>query len=148
MTFRVYFSTIERNNLLVRLDDEKQIFSFIASSIPYDSISELADALISILTHKNIETYVHWNTEPVEYDFCFSGNFKNLSFRVLEYPDRTRKLNSEKLVFSRDGSSREIALPFWRALRQMKSLEKEPHGSNFNISSVIMNQLTKIIKEN
>jgi hypothetical protein len=148
MTFRVYFNTIERNNLLVKLEDKKQIFSFIASSILYNSISELADGLISILTYENIEAYVHWNTEPVEYDFHFSVNFKNVSFRVLEYPDRKRKSNSGKLVFSKDGSSSEVALPFWRALRQMGSLEKEPNYSNFNISPERMNQLTKTIKKN
>jgi hypothetical protein len=126
MSIKIYFENIGEGNLQVKLKLEEQILVFIASYIPYNSFLELVDSLIAVLTQKKIDTTVRWNTEPVEYEFQFSGFINNLSFAVKKYPDSRRKTDAEKLVFSMTGSELEIVLPFWRALRQFQG-----HPSNF-----------------
>ena len=145
MSIKIDFENIEEGNLQVKLNSEKQNLIFIASYIPYNSFSELLDSLITVLTQEKINTTSRWNTEPVEYEFQFLGLAQNLSFNVKEYPDSRRKINIERLIFAKTGSSLEIALPFWRSLRKFQS-----NPSNFSkfkpFSSQQMIKLTELIK--
>jgi hypothetical protein len=94
--------------------------------VPYDSISELANALLGTLDgyKRNI---VHWNDEPVEHEFVFALSNSNVDFTVY----RIREVIEGKVrdqVFSFSGSIYDVIWPFWKALREMESrLSKEEY---------------------
>jgi hypothetical protein len=125
MIFKVYFGELIKNNLPIKLKTTDQEISFIASNIPYNSLSELVYALIAILTYKQLTVNVRWSTEPIEYEFCFSVKNKDASLVINEYPDSRRKQGTEKIKFSISGSPIDIVLPFWRTLRDFQSHPNE-----------------------
>jgi hypothetical protein len=125
MVFKVYLGELAKNNLPIKLKTNNQEISFIASNIPYNSLSELVYALIAILTYKQFTVNVRWSTEPVEYEFCFSVKNKDASLVINKYPDSRRKQGTEEVIFSVTGSPINVALPFWRALRDFQSRPNE-----------------------
>ena len=62
---------------------------------------------------------VVWNEEPIESEFRFRRNGELVSLEVLEFPDHRRVLQPASR-FDFQGSYEEVALPFWRALRDLQ----------------------------
>jgi hypothetical protein len=85
--------------LTVKLDAEDQGYEFWPSHVPYDSISELVNALLNILDNRK-NAVVHWNDEPVEH--LLHGAI----------PEE---------VFCFNGTLYEVIRPFWKALRDMET---------------------------
>lgn len=146
MKIKIDLENIGKGNLQVKLESEKQNLVFIASYVPYASLAQLIDSLIAVLTQKKIDTTARWNTEPVEYEFQFSGLANDLSFAVKEYPDFRRKIDIENLVFAVTGFSLEIALPFWRSLREFQSHPSNSSEWKYSFPSRRMSRLNVLIK--
>jgi len=95
--------------------------SFIASHTPYDSLSDLVAALITIVLTDTVAISVRWNTEPVEYEFRFATDASDITLTVIQWPDSTRRRENSQSALTVRGSRMEIVLPFWRALRYLES---------------------------
>jgi hypothetical protein len=144
---KIYFGDVEEGNLPIKIESEHQSLLFTASYIPYDSFSELVHSLISVLTCKNIDVNIRWNTEPVEYEFHFSGDLNNVFFVIREYADSRRIIGRESQVFYADGSRLEIVLPFWRTLRRFQSYPENINKWKHSFSFREMDRLNEIIKD-
>jgi hypothetical protein len=105
--------------LKVELTCGDQMYGFVPSHVPYDSVSELANALLG--TRDGYEkTIVHWNDEPVEHQFVFALSNNRMDFRVNKMCE-TIKGKIPEQVFSFGGSIYDVIWPFWKALREMES---------------------------
>lgn len=109
--------------LKVELSSGDQNYSFFPSHVPYDSISELVDALLKILDG-NDKAVVRWNDEPVEHEFVFEPKGDQVDFRVYLI-NETIVGNAREQVFTFSESSPEMVWRFWKALRDMES--KQSH---------------------
>jgi hypothetical protein len=78
--FHARFELPAVGSLPVTLTANGDSLSFIASHTPYDSLSDLVTALISIVLTSSVDISVRWNTEPVEYEFRFATEASILPF--------------------------------------------------------------------
>ncbi|HYX72831.1 MAG TPA: hypothetical protein VE732_08670 [Nitrososphaera sp.] len=95
-------------------------YQFFPSHVPYDSVSELVNALLKILDGYP-EAIVRWNDEPVEHEFVFVSECEQVNFTVYEIIDSivAGKMRDEKFAFS--GPRSDVLRPFWKGLRDMQS---------------------------
>jgi hypothetical protein len=119
--FRVRFAHPAAGWLPVTLTANDHALSFVASHTPYNSLSDLTIALISVVLTDTLDTSVRWNTEPIEYEFRFASDARDMTLSVIQWPDSTRARENNQNVFRARGSRVEMVLPFWRALRQLES---------------------------
>jgi len=119
--YRVRFEKPVVGGLPITLTTNSNTVSFVASHTPYDSLSELVTTLITVVLEDTIHKPVRWNTEPIEYEFLFTTDGDTIAHTVIQWPDATRQRENSKIVFVMRGSRMEIALPYWRALRQLES---------------------------
>ena len=123
----------------IKLSAEDRLYEFFPSDVPIDSISELAKAMLKILSGSN-ESKVYWNDEPVEHNFLFTIKNEQCNFKVSEVFESIVGKNLEER-FSFDGMKYEVLRPFWKALCDMKSKqsleEYEKHrGNSFPTSEI------------
>lgn len=107
--------------LRVELSLDDQVYKFHPSYVPYDSITELVSALLKILTGYD-KAIVRWNDEPVEREFVFDVAGERIDFRVYLINETAIEKQREE-VFSFSGSVYEVIRPFWKALRDMESMQ-------------------------
>ena len=98
----------------------EQHYQFFPSHVPYDSVSELVNALLEILAGYP-KAIVRWNDEPVEHEFVFMSEGERVNFTVYEIIDSVvaGKVRDERFAFS--GSRYDVLHPFWKGLREMQS---------------------------
>lgn len=118
--FCVRFGDANHGWLPVILITNEQEFSFAASYVPYDSLSQLVEAL-SLFLKTSASKVVIWNTEPIEYEFIFSECDDQAQIEVFEYAGSQRIQGTDKAVFKFSGSRQSLAIPFWRALRDIET---------------------------
>jgi hypothetical protein len=126
-TISLSFAPPRHGWLPVRVAAGDEIVEFVASNVPNNPAQCLADA-ISTSFH-GFTTEVWWNLEPEGYYFGFSPHPDGVKFCV-SFAECAQGLNRCELL-SVVGTTTEILLPVWRALRQLESLKiGEPHWSN------------------
>lgn len=118
--FKVRFHDVKNGWMTVVITSFEQSLSFSASYTPYDSIQELVNALFDFLSWSESESVVRWNEQPNEYQFIFVNAGGKAEFKVYEISQRVSGKSLEP-VFSVSGSHLQIALPFWRALRDLET---------------------------
>jgi hypothetical protein len=117
---KVEFNGPEHGWLTVMLSLTQQEYQFFPSHVPYDSISELVNALLKVVLGYS-DTIVHWNDEPVEHEFGFSLEGERVHFRAYKISTSRTAHQVREEVFSFSGSPYQVVWPFWKALRDMKS---------------------------
>ena len=121
-------------------------FSFIASYTPYDSLTELVEALRSFLKSGQ-PRLARWNTEPVEYEFVFSEASNQAKLKVFKYPNHQRLESAAEIVFLRVTNSRiSLVLSFWRALRAFETTNHLAHQWHWTFPTREMDLLKEQIK--
>jgi len=103
----------------LKLSRDGEVADIIASYAPYDSFLDLVDALYNLFLYEG-EWKVIWNEAPVEYEVCFGRAGTLVSLEVLEFPDRRREIQRAQSRLSASGSYEDVAVPFWRALRNLQ----------------------------
>ena len=68
---------------------------FVTSYVPYDSIGDLARAIVDMLTGLP-EQVVTWSLEPAEYDFRFATADGRTRLQVYQYPDFRRRWRRQR----------------------------------------------------
>ncbi len=115
----------------VKLKSGNSFYQFFPSDVPVDSISELAKAIVEILS-VNKEATVYWNDEPVVHNFVFKIENEQCDFKVYEVFE---SIVGEKLIerFSFNGTKQEVLRPFWKALCDLKSKQSlEEYEAQWN----------------
>lgn len=117
---KVEFDTPENGWTKVTVSAGDSFYQFFPSYTPYDSFSELVNALLKILDGYS-ETVVRWNDEPTEYKFVFISEGGKVIFNIYEIINSVvaGKVDIERFNFS--GSQNEVLRPFWKGLRDMQS---------------------------
>ncbi|HSE24914.1 MAG TPA: hypothetical protein VLB68_24855 [Pyrinomonadaceae bacterium] len=103
----------------VKLSCGVEIADIIACYTPYDSFLDLVDALYNLFLYEG-EWRVSWNEAPVECELRFRKTGNLVNFELLEFPDHRRELQRAESRLKAKGSYDEIAIPFWRALRNLQ----------------------------
>jgi hypothetical protein len=110
-------------SLDVELSAGDRTYKFFPSYTPYDSIGELARALLVVLNGD--KAIARWNDEPDEHEFIFEPQENQIMFQVNFIPDPVvtrRGLKREpEQVFIFTSSAYEVIRPFWKALRDLQS---------------------------
>ncbi len=91
---------------------------FSASDVPQDSITQLAQALLYLLTYQGPATVV-WNSEPVEHEFRFVRAGETVHLQVWEFPDSRRATSAGVAIGSVNGSLGRLLEPFVQALQRL-----------------------------
>lgn len=94
----------------------EQSFSY----TPYDSFFELVTA-VAMASKGDGEWVAHWNAEPTEYEFELQRIRDEVRLRIQRHADNQRQKGLEETVFAASGDFSGIALPFWRALQDLRS---------------------------
>lgn len=119
---KVWFGTPQHGWMELTIVADDETFSTTISHIPYDSLSDLTKALLTLLEGIDYNV-VTLNTEPTEYEIRFERlpDEDMIQMTILRYPDSRRVNNTGNVEFSLKESCADICLPFWRALRDLQS---------------------------
>jgi hypothetical protein len=123
-------------------------YSFYPSHVPYDSISDLVNALLKTLDGYD-KAIVHWNDEPAKHEFVFEPRGDQIDFRVyLETKTLVEKKQEQVFMFT--GTTYDVVWPFWKALRDIQSRQsmqeyEEQWREPFPVRQMV--ELTRRIKE-
>jgi hypothetical protein len=134
--------------LRVELAFGDQQYFFYPSHAPYDSVTELVNALLKTLDGYD-KAVVRWNDEPVKHEFVFEPKGKQIDFRVYIINEITDRKDREQ-VFTFNGSRYDVIWPFWKALRDMESRQgKEEYEEQWRdpFPEREMAELTRRVKE-
>ena len=145
---RIDIDRPESGWLKVEMNSGDQKYGFYPSHVPYDSVSELVNALLKILDAYD-KAMVRWNDEPVEHEFVFEPKNNQVDFRAYLMTESVSGRCREQ-VFMFSGSAYDVVWPFWKALRDMESRQsKEEYEKQWRepFPEREMIELTKRIKE-
>jgi len=117
---RIQFDTPAHGWLPITLATDDQQFTLTASHIPYTSLSNLVDSLITLMLTPNPAIVVWWNTEPIEYAFHLTAVENSAQIIVHEHHPRLRHEHRQP-VFSYQTSRLQLVTAFWRGLRNLES---------------------------
>lgn len=149
-SLKVRFEEVKSGWMTVRLESPEQTLSFSPSYTPYDSIAELINALYDFLSWSESETksVVRWNEQPNEYEFVFVNAGEKAELTISEISERVSGRVRES-IFSISDSRLQIALPFWRALRDLETTPAHNYEAEWRMSfpSREMAVLTAKVKE-
>lgn len=106
--------------MTVTLSSGQTEYQFYPSHVPYDSIDELAKALLKVVDGCP-EAVVRWNDEPLEHELRFSLDGERTALKLFKIIDSVTAGRVHEEVFSFGGSRHEVVRPFWKALREMES---------------------------
>jgi hypothetical protein len=116
---RVSLESPQHGFMSLRLSSGKDSFVAVVSHEPYDSLTDLIEALCKVLTGDG-EEIVKWNSEPEEYDFKLAARDDSVNLDIIRYPDHHRLDAVSSTVFSFHGSKLDACLPFWKELRGLR----------------------------
>jgi len=126
MTISITFGAANHGWLPCRLSVNQQEFDLSVSYTPNDFILDLVNALSGALTWEG--TYVAMaNQEPVQSDWVFNRAPNGLVFSTIQYSDHRRGRGNGRKLAECSGDLLEIALPFWRALRELDTRWRGEH---------------------
>lgn len=117
---RVSFNSPQCGWMSFELRAGEQSLIDAASSVPYDSLRDLINAL-SMLLAGDVNLTVKWAYEPDEADFNFSAGGERAELEVKWYQNHLRLEGAGERVFFFQGSRLELCQPFWKALRDIQS---------------------------
>jgi len=117
---KVEFDRPENGWLKFELRSEKVVLADSFSHI-YPTLPSLCNALCALAEGAESRPVVFF-LEPEEFELSFtSGDKQNRIVNVLRFPDRRRGSERGEVVFAHSGTSQEVVLSFWRALRQLQT---------------------------
>ena len=118
---RVVFNSPQSGYMSVGLSAGAREFSTVVACRPYDSLSDLIDALTAFLGGDEHTRVVRWNCEPDEIDFRFSPeDAGRLRLEVCHYATNARAAETCRTVISVSNTRREIGGAFLHALTELE----------------------------
>ena len=123
MSLRIHFSEPVHGWLVLEFCDADSTLALDCSAVPSDSVGDLARGLLSLVSSQlSGSVTVVLNHEPRETDLLLQQTANGrLSLVATAFSDRRRAARSGTVLLSLEGSRNDIALPIWRALRDLES---------------------------
>ncbi len=142
---QVHFESARNGWLPVTIDTADEHLTFEASFTPDDSLAQLIDNLLVVLSSDGTAS-VTWCSEPVEYVFTFTteGEVTNLTIRA--FPDHRRAPGKERNVLTVQIDRQVLVRSFWRALRRLQTQDDFalqwhrpfPHTALAQLSTILL----------
>lgn len=143
--FRVHFEPPHHGSLPLSLSTPEEELSFIASFVPYSSLNEFVDCLLSLLLTPHPFLVVRWNTEPLEYHFHFTARDSTAHLEIHQVsPYQTVQDNAH--VFSFHASRQSLVRTFWRGLRKLESQWPSEQHWNQPFPTAHLRRLTELLQ--
>ncbi len=119
---RVEFAHIEHGWVQIRFWVEENEYEMQFSYVYREVFTHLCAALLALLDEKG-ERVVFWMEEPEEYEMRFSKTSEIIELQMWRFDSHRRGLGEKPcLRFEIAGDYAEICVPFWRALKTLRSL--------------------------
>ena len=119
---RVEFAQIEHGWVQCRFWVEEEEHEIWFSYLYRDSFAQLGLALLAQLNEEG-ERVVAWMEEPGEYEMRFRKRADDFSLELWRFESFLRETGAKSfLEFTLSGSYTEMCVPFWRALKALRSL--------------------------
>jgi hypothetical protein len=113
----VSFNSPQSGFMSIGLKTNEQSFVAAVSHEPYDSVSDLINALLALLDGAE-QVIVKWNQEPEEYDFEMRRSGEDVQLKVIRYQDHRRTEGEQ--VFAHTGSIGNVCFSFRVALHGLR----------------------------
>ncbi|HEY1013877.1 MAG TPA: hypothetical protein VGE07_14295 [Herpetosiphonaceae bacterium] len=132
---RVRFGEPARGWLAVSLSGDGRELEFVASAVPADSLSDLADALL--VAASGAPAAVAWHEEPGAIIFGFRMDKGKLAFAAWREPSFSGGRESaggaeQTPLFAAQAPPAAILRPFWKALRDLQAASaQEEHQASW-----------------
>lgn len=140
---KVNFSKPHYDWIDFTLEDNEEYIFFIFSSVWYDTLEDLASALIVLQKSFEVSYNVIFFCEPEEFHFEFSKSQDVFNLKITEVIANGEI--KKKVIFKKNGDYNSICVPFWRGLRKLSSyFDCRQWSKGFPTKS--MDILTKLIK--
>jgi hypothetical protein len=119
---RVSFNSPQSGYMSVGLKAGTERVVFGASHQPVDSLRDLLEKLVALLTGKESSVVVRWNCEPDEYDFRFAyqGDGDTLRLEIVHRQNFGRSRSASQKVFVFEGAKLDLGMTFWQALENLR----------------------------
>ena len=118
--FHVRFEPARNGWLPVTIEAAHQRLAFEASFTPPDSLAQLIDTLLVVLSSDGTRS-VTWYSEPVEYTFTFVSAADVVALIITTYPDYRRDARMGRNVLTIQADRTVLVRSFWRALRRIET---------------------------
>jgi len=130
----VSFNSPQCGWMSIGFDSGKDEFHTTTAHAPHSfALSELLRILSAMLdpASPQKEYLLKWNRDPEEFDFRFLREGSNLLLEIYQYPTDERDDAERELVFTHQGSVREICGSFYQTFRQLYA-DRETDEFEFN----------------
>lgn len=121
---KVQFGTAKNGWLPCRIRTESQEYEIDISYMPNDFMLELTNSLHGALSSKGTSTATS-PSEPIEHEWIFYRIQDSVVFTLKEYPGSSREKGIGRDVFQHSGSTLDVILPFWRALKELSGRKRK-----------------------
>ena len=108
----------------MNLDAPQQQLEFVVSDVPGDPIPQFIRAATEVLTTAGRYVATH-SEEPSEVDWIFEIGERDVSLTLKRFNGWKRIKDDGKTIFEFTDSRHELALSFWRGLRELESRKAE-----------------------
>ncbi|MBW3625448.1 MAG: hypothetical protein KY468_18795 [Armatimonadetes bacterium] len=119
---------------------------FPASDVPYDSIIQLTDAILSLLTYQG-PAVVLWNSEPIEHEFRFHRDVENVHLTVVEFPDERRTMNAGDAIGDVTGSITGLLSPFVGTLQRLADNENFRNEWDWDFPAERLQRIQRLMEQ-
>ena len=117
---KIEFDQPKHGWLKLELRSEQVVLADSFSHI-FPTLPSLCDALCALAEGREPRPVV-FLIEPQEFELSFrSQDNENCIVSAVRFPDHRRDSESGEVVFGYSGTSQEVVLSFWRALRQLQT---------------------------
>lgn len=118
----VSFNSPQCGWMSIGFDDGVSEFHTTTAHAPHElALTELLrifTGLIDARSPRN-EYLLKWNRDPEEFDFLFVRNGDEVTIKIYQYPTETRELDERELVFTHQGTTREVCDAFAATFDQL-----------------------------
>lgn len=139
--FEVSFNSPQCGWMSIGFEDGVNEFHTTTAHAPHETaLAELMRILTEIVTRggkPNVsedapkEYTLKWNRDPEEFDFTFMLNGEKMSVLIYQYPTDERDANERELVYSYDGTIKEVVEAFALTFDQLYE-DRETDEFEFN----------------
>ncbi len=130
----VSFNSPQCGWMSIGFDDGASEFHSTTAHAPHDfALPELLRILTALMDAdlpKN-EYLLKWNRDPEEFDFRFVRDGENVTIEIYQYPTETRDNRERELVFSHQGTVRDVCTAFAATFEQLYA-DRETDEFEFN----------------
>ena len=118
----VSFNSPQCGWMSIGFDDGKSEFHTTTAHAPHENaLPELLRILTELLDDDSTdkEHILHWNRNPEEFDFRFVKNGATVRLEIYQFPTEKRSDQDRELVYSHEGSIKEVCAAFAETFRQL-----------------------------